>query len=203
MSTSPASCLHPSNLLTYLSLCAAIGAIAAATHGSAPGAGALIAVAVIADTFDGKFARLFRRTDAQRTFGPHLDSLSDAVVFGLAPACCMTALMPPASSPLIETAWWLAVCCYAICTITRLAFYHLPTTSATTFVGVPAPVAGLLWSSALLLQPGWTAAVAIFVAIGLAMIAPLPIRRPEGAGMAAFVSWPVVVFAAHVAAFAR
>ena len=203
MNASPATCLHPSNLVTYLSLCAAFGAIAAATHGSLPGTGALIAVAVMADTFDGRFAGLFARTDNQRTFGSHLDSLSDAVVFGLAPAWCMSALMPPPTSRIVEAAWWLAVCFYAVCTITRLAFYHLPTTSATTFVGVPAPVAALLWSSALLLQPGWTAATAIFVAIGAAMIAPLPIRRPGRASMAAFVSWPVLVFAAHVATLAR
>ena len=203
MTASPAACLHPSNLVTYLSLCAAVGAIAAATHGSLPGAGALVAVAVIADTFDGRFARLFARTDAQRAFGSYLDSLSDAVVFGLAPAWCMAALLPPAPSAVVEAAWWLAVCCYAVCTLTRLAFYHLQTTSATTFVGVPAPVAALLWSSALLFHPGRTAATAIFIAIGLAMIAPVPIRRPGGAGMAGFVSWPVLVFAAHVSAFTR
>jgi phosphatidylserine synthase len=201
--TSPAHCLHPGNLATYLSLCSAIGALAAATHGSAAGAGALMAIAVMADTFDGRFARLFRRTEAQRALGSFLDSLSDAAAFGLVPPCCMTLLMPPAPSRLIETGWWLSVCCYAACAITRLAFYHLPATSGATFVGVPAPVAALLWSSALLLQPGWTAAPLVFTAIGLSMIAPLPIRRPAGAGLAAFVSWPVAVFAAHLGNLAR
>lgn len=202
MITSPARCLHPSNALTYVSLFAAIGAVAAATHGSTAGAGALIAIAVIGDTFDGRFARLFRRTDTHRAFGPLLDSLSDAIAFGLAPACCMAALMPPAPSPFVEIAWWLAVCCYAACSITRLAFYHLPATSETTFVGVPAPVAALLWSSAMLLQPGWTVAASMFAAIGLAMIAPLRIRRPARVGMAVFVSWPLVVIAAHLASLA-
>lgn len=201
--TSPVACFHPSNLLTYVSLCAAIAAIAAATHGSAAGAGAAMAVAVIADTFDGKYARLFSRTPAQREFGGHLDSLSDAAAFGLAPVCCTAALMPAAPSPIVEVAWWLGVCCYAACAITRLGFYHLPSASATAFVGVPAPVAALLWSSALLLGPGWIVSVVIFVGIGLAMVAPLPIQRPTGAGMAAFVSWPIVVASAHVAVIIR
>jgi phosphatidylserine synthase len=92
---------------------------------------------------------------------------------------------------------------YAACAITRLGFYHLPGTSATTFVGVPAPVAALVWSSVLLLGPGWIVLTVVFAGIGLAMVAPLPIRRPAGAAMAAFVSWPVVVAAAHAAALFR
>ncbi len=201
--TSPAAYFHPSNLLTYVSLCAAIAAIAAAAHGSAAGAGASMAVAVIADTFDGKYARLFSRTPAQQEFGGHLDSLSDAAAFGLAPVCCTAALMPAAPSALVEVGWWLAVCCYAACAITRLGFYHLPGGSATTFVGIPAPVAALLWSSALLLGPGWIVWVSIFVGIGVAMVAPLPVQRPTGTGMAAFVSWPIVVASAHIAALIR
>jgi CDP-diacylglycerol--serine O-phosphatidyltransferase len=201
--TSPAACFHPGNALTYVSLCAAIAAIAAATHGSAAGAGAAMAIAVVADTFDGKWARSFSRTPAEREFGGHLDSLSDAAAFGLAPACCTAALLPAAVSPMAEVAWWLAVCGYAACAITRLGFYHLPGTSATTFVGVPAPVAALVWSSVLLLGPGWIVSTAVFAGVGLAMVAPLPIRRPAGAAMAAFVSWPIVVAAAHAAAFFR
>jgi len=201
--TSPAACFHPGNLLTYVSLCAAIAAVAAAVHGSAAGAGVSMAVAVIADTFDGKYARLFARTPAQQEFGRHLDSLSDAAAFGLAPVCCTAALIPAAPSALVEVAWWLGVCCYAACAITRLGFYHLPGASATTFVGIPAPVAALLWSSALLLGPGWVVWVGIFFVVGIAMVAPLPIQRPTGTGMAAFVSWPIVVASAHIAALIR
>ena len=67
--TSPASPLrvfHASNLLTYASLVAGVGAIAFAARGNGSAAGALIALSVVADTFDGRFAGLFRRTDTQR-----------------------------------------------------------------------------------------------------------------------------------------
>jgi CDP-diacylglycerol--serine O-phosphatidyltransferase len=203
MTGSPASCFHAANLLTYASLGAAMGAIAMAMRGSAAGAGALIAAAVIADTFDGKYARLFGRTTAERDFGAQLDSLSDAAAFGLAPACCMAALMPSAPTPIVEITWWATAFVYAACAITRLGFYHLPGTSAATFVGVPAPVAALLWSSALLFAPGWTASAGIFATIGISMVVPLPIPRPAGIRMAAFVSWPVIVAAAHAAALIR
>jgi phosphatidylserine synthase len=200
MNGSPGACFHPSNLLTYASLCSAVAAVAAAAHGTAAGAGALITVAVIADTFDGAFARRFSRTPDQRAFGAHLDSLSDAAAFGLAPAACTAVLLGPAPSPLVALAWWTGASACAVCTVTRLGFYHLPATGAAAFVGVPAPVGALLWSSALLLRPGWLGSAAIFAGIGVAMVSPARIRRPEGAGLAAFVAWPLTVLAAHAAA---
>ena len=68
--------VHPSNLLTYTSLAAAVGAMAAAggARGTAP-AGALLAIAALADTFDGRFARCFTRSDARAAMIPrHLST---------------------------------------------------------------------------------------------------------------------------------
>ena len=92
---SPLRCFHPSNLLTYASLLASIAAIACAGLALPGVAGALIALAVILDTFDGRFARMFARSGDQRAIGGQLDSLADAVSFGLAPAMCMVMQMPP------------------------------------------------------------------------------------------------------------
>ena len=89
---SPLRAFHASNLLTYASLVAGVGAIAFAARGNRSAAGALIAMSVVADTFDGRFAGLFRRTAMQRQVGVQLDSLSDAIAFGIAPAVCMAAL---------------------------------------------------------------------------------------------------------------
>lgn len=197
MSASPAACFHPANLLTYVSLLSGVAAIAAAAHGSAAGAGALVALSVVADTFDGRFARRFRRSDSQQAFGGYLDSLSDAIAFGVVPAVCLVMLMPAADSLPLAVAWWLAVGAYAACTITRLGFYHLPQAGDAVFVGVPAPVAALIWATALLMRPGWAASLVLFVALAAAMVTPLRIPRPSGAGLAVFVAWPVAVMAAH------
>ena len=62
IAASPLAAFHRANALTYVSLLASIAAIAAAFRGGASHAGALIAVAVIADTFDGRFARMFARS---------------------------------------------------------------------------------------------------------------------------------------------
>ncbi len=90
MRTGPARYVHASNGVTYLSLLAGLLAVVTAREWrSWSAAGGLIAVCALADTLDGRFARLFRRdADAQR-FGVELDSLADALTFGLVPVVAL------------------------------------------------------------------------------------------------------------------
>jgi CDP-diacylglycerol--serine O-phosphatidyltransferase len=212
-SASPLRCFHPSNLLTYASLLAAVAAIAGAGQNSPGVAGALIALAVILDTFDGRFAGLFARSKDQRAIGGQLDSLADAVSFGFAPVMCMVMLRwRPASAGLSEASaglssapagleflWWLSIFFFVACAVSRLAFYNVSHEQTDGFIGLPAPVAALIWATVLLLNPGAAAAIAVFTTTGVAMVAPLAVPRPRGLSLAAFVCWPVLVIALHVA----
>lgn len=196
--TSPLRCFHPSNLLTYASLAAGVAAIAAALDGSRGAAGALVALAVVLDTFDGRFARLFARTPDQRALGVQLDSLVDAVAFGVAPAICMTLLRPVAAADaLTAMAWWAAMFAFVAAAISRLAFYNTRHDEPG-FVGLPAPVAALVWASFLLADPGPAAAAVLFFCAAAAMVLPLAIPRPRGLAFAAFVCWPLAVIAGHI-----
>ena len=205
-SASPLRCFHPGNLLTYASLLAALGAIACAGQRSPGLAGALIAVAVILDTFDGRFARLFARDEDQRAIGGQLDSLVDAVSFGVAPAMCMLLLRwrpasagPSTASVGLEVLWWVSVFVFVACAVSRLAFYNVSHEKTEGFIGLPAPVAALIWATVLLLNPGIAASTAVFTTTAVAMVLPLSIPRPQGLALAAFVCWPVLVIALHVA----
>lgn len=196
-SASPLGAFHLANALTYASLLSAIGAIAAAFHGSAAASGALVALSVVADTFDGKFARLFQRTAEQRAFGAQLDSLSDAIAFGAAPCVCML-LLAPRGVGWAELGWWAAFAAFSACAITRLAFYNMMAEEPPGFVGLPAPAAALLWSSAVLIDPGVTTSTIVLFGSAAAMVIPLRIPRPAGAGLALFVAWPLVVIVGHL-----
>ena len=197
--SSPWKAFHRANALTYASLAAAIAAVGCAAAERAAGAGACIAIAVMADTFDGRFARLFERNQSQRSFGVQLDSLSDAVAFGLAPLVCAALLAPPERwTPMLLVLWWSAAAGYAACAITRLAFYNLTHEDATGFVGLPVPVAALLWATALLFAPGPAASLALFATIAAAMVVPVRIPRPTGIGLAAFACWPLIVVVMNV-----
>ena len=197
MTASPLGVFHRSNALTYLSLLSAVGAMAGAVQGSAGSAGALIAFAVIADTFDGTFARSFARTPEQQALGTQLDSLSDAVAFGAAPCVCMTVLAH-SNSGAIGITWWLAFAAFSACAITRLAFYNVAHETAEGFVGLPVPVAALIWSSLLLVEPGIAVSTTALAATAAAMVLPMHVPRPTGPGLALFAAWPVAVIAAHL-----
>ena len=192
MAASPASVIHISNALTYLSLLMGVGSIAAALSGSAEAAGALIAAAAIADTFDGRFARRFARSPELVSMGVQLDSLADAVTFGIAPVIVAGVLFRPVGNA-AEWFWWAAAFVYVACALTRLGFYNISQAEISGFVGLPTPVAALFWSTLFLLNAGPVALALVAMTTAVAMIAPLRIERPTGLGLAVFVLWPVTL----------
>ena len=188
---SPLTVFHPSNAVTFTSLATGLAAVVCARDGSGSAAGALIALAVLLDTFDGAFARSFTRTLEMRELGKHLDSLSDAIVFGVVPVACAW-LLDEAGWPLL-----LAGGVYSVCAVARLAYFNVTHDIHDGFIGIPAPVAALAWSTALLLRPDvpviWTLLTAA------AMVLPLRIPRPRREGLIAFACWPTLVCLAHTA----
>lgn len=197
MSASASRYFHPSNLVTYLSLLAGLLAIAAARElGSWPLSGALIAFCALADTCDGKFAHLFRRTDPQKAFGVQLDSLTDALTFGLVPVVCLY-LLTPFESAWTRAVWSAAAFAYVLSAVTRLGAYNVHHEEIPGFIGLPTTIAGLIWSSVFLAKPSAATSSAVLLACGLAMVAFIPIPRPRGARMAAILAWAVALVIAH------
>lgn len=198
--TSAIASLHPANLLTYVSLASGIGSVAAALRGSAAGAGACLALAALADTFDGRFARLFNRSPEDEALGAELDSLVDAVSFGAAPVAVLGILLSSVAPRAEMASWWAAAAVYVACALTRLARYNVTQNSdAQGFVGVPTPVAALVWSSVLVLGTSPIGASVVAVALGLAMVAPLPLSRPGPLGLTLFALWPMALMVLHLA----
>lgn len=199
---SPAAMLHASNLLTYGSLLCGLAAVTAALwYRSAAVAGMAIALAVVADTLDGRWARRFRRSSSEREFGAQLDSLVDAISSGLVPVAVTMALLQPRSG-------WNGVLLfgsafvYVLSVVTRLGFYnlaHAPSEAEehTAFVGLPAPAAAMCVATMLIWPLSTIATAAVLVCSGLAMIGGFRIPRPRGKLLAVFLAWPVVVGVAH------
>ena len=198
MSPKPSAAFDRRNLLTYVSLFCGIAAIAAARIGDGPVAGLAIAIAVIADTFDGRFARRFGPDPQRRALGVELDSLADAIAFGVAPPLCAGLLLnlPPGPGQLML---WGATFVYTACAITRLASFNVDALAepSTGFVGVPVPVAALIWSSALLVHPTAAATTILLVITAASMVLPLRLPKPTGVGLGLFVMWPLTVAVLH------
>ncbi len=197
MRLSPARYFHPSNLMTYLSLLSGLLAVWAAKElQSWSLAGAFLALCSLSDLVDGKFARLFNRTPDQKEFGVQLDSLTDALTFGLVPVIALALLLPPLPVAATMT-WWAVAFFYSLSVITRLGFYNLRHQERSDFVGLPSTVSGLIWSSVFLIEPSALLSVAILVTCGTAMVSDIPIRRPGGLGLATLGGWAALLICLH------
>ncbi len=133
------------NLITLLALCSGITAIRLGIEGRYELAIACVMVAVVLDALDGRLARFLKGTSR---FGAELDSLTDFVNFGVAPAL----LLYIWSLNTLRTAGWVIALIYAICCALRLARFNValdepgkPQWSNMFFTGAPAPAgAGLV-----------------------------------------------------------
>ena len=190
--------LHASNLLTYASIAAAIGAVAMSRgFAGLSGSGTLLAAAAFLDTFDGRFARQFTRNARQQRIGGQLDSLADAVVFGLTPVVILTALPQGPGSGFEAWSWWTAAFVYVLASVTRLGFFAVDDDQSR-FVGVPTPAIALLWSTVLLHPPAAWSVTGLFLICAALMTAPIPIPRPRGVGLAVFALWAIVLIVLHL-----
>ncbi|MFS0771287.1 phosphatidylcholine/phosphatidylserine synthase [Sphingomonas sp. 1P08PE] len=132
------------NAVTALALCSGLSGVRFAIAGQWEQAAAMIMVAGVLDGIDGRIARLLR---GESRFGAELDSLSDAISFGVAPALIMY-LWSLAALPRIG---WMCSLLLAVFCALRLARFNAkideteqPHKSAGFLTGVPAPAgAGL------------------------------------------------------------
>jgi CDP-diacylglycerol--serine O-phosphatidyltransferase len=170
------------NAITALALCFGLTGVSLAIGGEWEKALGSIVLAGVLDGVDGRIARLLR---ADSKFGAELDSLSDNIAFGTAPALILF-LWSLQTAPRFG---WIAALALAVCCALRLARFNArldaaeqPHKSAGFNTGVPAPAgAGLafvpmfLWlitGDSLFRQ--WQPVMAWTVLIAALMISGLP-----------------------------
>ena len=170
------------NAITLLALCFGLTGVSLAIGGDWERALGSIVFAGVLDGFDGRIARLLR---AQSKFGAELDSLSDNIAFGTAPALILF-LWSLQTAPRFG---WIAALGLAVCCALRLARFNAridvaeqPHKSAGFNTGVPAPAgAGLAFVPVYLwlitgdeLFRRWELVMAWTIVIALLMISNLP-----------------------------
>ncbi len=113
-------------------------AIVAATRGDFEWAGWFIVWAAVTDLLDGRVARFTRTGSA---FGEELDSLVDAISFGVAPAFIMYTLY------FSDGAWsWVLPLVYVMAVVVRLARFNIEQEGEAKrhFHGLPSPTPGII-----------------------------------------------------------
>lgn len=190
------------NLFTVLGLFFGFYAIVAAMQQRFDSAAIAIYIAMILDALDGRIARM---TNTQTAFGGELDSLSDMVSFGLAPA-------------LVVYHWglidlgklgWLAAFTYVVCGALRLARFNTQhgKHNPRYFQGLPIPaaagfIAGLVWVSNIhdlqqfpFIYPCYGILVVI---IGLLMVSTIRYRSFKDFNLKGYVPFLMIVVIALI-----
>ena len=139
------------NAVTTLALCSGLVSIHYAMAEQWPKALLAIVASAVFDVLDGGAARLLR---TQSRFGAVLDSLSDFVSFGVAPAIILHQwLLRPPTTKLVDSLGLMAVMCFAVCAALRLSRFTAnallaepavparKTKESTAFIGMPTPAA--------------------------------------------------------------
>jgi len=129
------------NILTLLALCAGLTSIRYGLSDQWEQAVIALVIACILDGIDGRVARLLR---GATKFGAELDSLSDAISFGVVPAL----LVYLWAMQHVGGIGWALCLLYVVCCVLRLARFNtmvgepdLPVWAHSYFTGVPAPAA--------------------------------------------------------------
>jgi len=198
------------NLFTIIALFSGFYAIVQAMSGHFEQAAIAIFVAMVFDGLDGRVARLTR---TQSAFGAELDSLSDMVSFGVAPALVIyvwalqdfaaiksIAMLGPWLSAKLG---WIAAFVYCACAALRLARFNttLDVIDKRFFQGLPSPaaaclIAGLVWALNEYSIRGadvrwWAWAFTMFA--GLSMVSNLSFYSGKNINLRKSVSFSVVV----------
>ena len=138
---------HIPNTITCLNLVCGCFSIMSSLNGNLTLAAVWIVTAAVFDFCDGLSARLLHVTSA---IGKELDSLSDVVSFGVAPAMiaykwltvCYLQMPPAAQTTFVSYMTYLVFLVPALSAV-RLAKFNLDTNQTEKFIGMPTPANAL------------------------------------------------------------
>ncbi len=178
------------NLVTLMALCFGLTSIRLAIEGDYRLAIGAVVFAAILDGLDGRVARLLKSSSR---FGAELDSLTDFVNFGVAPAI----LLYTWTLHDIKSLGWIAALVFAISAGLRLARFNVALDdpdavkqSGDFFIGVPAPAGAIIVLLPVYLAqlgvaksgiPAWAVLVYVLI-VAYLMISRLPTWSGKNVG---------------------
>ncbi|WP_168123542.1 CDP-diacylglycerol--serine O-phosphatidyltransferase [Paenibacillus sp. HB172176] len=133
----------------------------------------MVLIAMLLDGVDGRVARAL---NAQSEFGKELDSLSDVISFGAAPAFIMYVVAFQDLSPALA---YIITALFPICGALRLARFNVVTSSVGYFIGLPIPAAGGVLATMALFKEDIPVSVLLASTLVLSILMVSTIRYPN------------------------
>ncbi|BBH23969.1 CDP-diacylglycerol--serine O-phosphatidyltransferase [Paenibacillus baekrokdamisoli] len=133
----------------------------------------MVIIAMLMDGVDGRVARAL---NAQSEFGKELDSLSDVISFGVAPAFIMYSV---AFQELTAAPAWIITALFPICGALRLARFNVVSGMPGYFIGLPIPAAGGVLATLALFHKDIAVPVLLVSTLVLAFLMVSTIKYPN------------------------
>lgn len=196
------------NAVTLLALCFGMTAIKLALIAKWELSVASIIMSCFLDGIDGRLARMLNATSP---FGAQLDSLSDFINFGIAPALITYFWITKITVP--SNLIWAAVLFYVICCAIRLARFNVSSEVQDEkqkklikmfFIGVPSPSGALLSLTPLMFHfetgmlPDYRIHLGIFVLVGFLMASRVPTFSGKKIVIEQKIAWLVMLCAGFI-----
>jgi len=186
------------NIFTLGNLFLGVLAIIFTFNDKADVAAVLVIVAMLLDGLDGRVARAL---NVQSEFGKELDSLSDVISFGVAPAFIMYYV---AFTDISSVAAWVVTAIFPICGAIRLARFNVIAGVPGYFIGLPIPAAGGILSTLALFHEDVNVYVLMFSTVLLSYLMVSRLKYPNfkksGIPKAAIWLTPIVAIVAIILA---
>lgn len=128
------------NIFTVGNLLMGVLAILLAFQNSWQYAAIMVIIGMLFDGLDGRVARMLK---TQSEFGKELDSLSDVITFGVAPAV----IMYVSTFKYTGLEGWVVTAIFPICGALRLARFNVNPGEPGYFIGLPIPAAGCIMAA--------------------------------------------------------
>lgn len=187
------------NLFTLGNLFLGFISIILAFNREAEWAAIMVIIAMLCDGLDGRVARAL---NAQSEFGKELDSLSDVISFGVAPAFIMYVV---AFTDMPAAAAWIVTAIFPICGALRLARFNVVAGVPGYFIGLPIPAAGGVLCTLALFHTELNTIILVLSTLLLSYLMVSTVKYPnfKKVGIPKKAIWitPVVVIIAVVVAY--
>ncbi|OPA73142.1 CDP-diacylglycerol--serine O-phosphatidyltransferase [Paenibacillus selenitireducens] len=186
------------NLFTIGNLVLGIISIILVFNGHFDYAAIMVIIAMLMDGLDGRVARAL---NVQSEFGKELDSLSDVISFGVAPAFIMYVTAFTHLAPALA---WTVTAIFPICGALRLARFNVISGTPGYFIGLPIPAAGGVLCTLALFHEDLATPYLVISSLLLSYLMVSRVKYPNfkkvGVPKKAFWIAPVVILVALVLA---
>ena len=180
---------NKSIILTFIGIFCCVIGVSFCFEGNVLISSILLVIAGICDCFDGYVASLVKRTDKEKQYGIELDSLVDAVCFGMYP------IIISASLGYTSIINMIIYCIYIFCGITRLGYFNVDEENTKHFKGLPITTISFILPIILIFTQSEIVLMITFLSVAILFVTNIKINKVDLKTKKLFLLTAIIIIA--------